>query len=328
VATQPTDGGPVEFDLPVGGGFIAEGPEGIGEHPWETIPEQEPLEIAGEPGDDAGLAFRRILGMFATGVTIITTQVDDQVHGMTANAFMSVSIDPPLVLISVDKRARMHRLLREGVRYGVNVLADTQRELSDRFAGRARDDGIEIEFDIVRETPLVSGALAHLLARVVRSYWGGDHSLFVGQVEYARYGEGKPLLFHGGQYEHLLARVPVFSALSEEHLRPILDAGQERTFEPGDHVVRQGEPGAELFVVMEGEAVVERGGRRLATRTAGEFFGEIAVLDGRPRSADVVARTKLRCLVIPRDVIQDGLVAEPRAAWAMLELLAARLRDD
>jgi flavin reductase (DIM6/NTAB) family NADH-FMN oxidoreductase RutF len=321
-----SEGGPVEFDLPVGGGIIAEGPEGIGEHPWEVIPEEEALEIEGEPGDDAGLAFRRILGMFATGVTIITTQVDDQVHGMTANAFMSVSIDPPLVLISVDKRARMHRLLREGVRYGVNVLAIDQRELSDRFAGRARDDVTEIEFDLVRETPLVSGALAHLVARVVRSYWGGDHSLFVGQVEYARYGVGQPLLFHGGRYEQILAKVPVFSALSEEHLRPILDAGEERVFEPGDFVVHEGEPGDEMFVVLEGEAAVERGGRQLATRTEGEFFGEIAVLDGHPRSADVIARTTLRCLAIPRDVVKEVLSVEPRAAWAMLELLAARLR--
>jgi flavin reductase (DIM6/NTAB) family NADH-FMN oxidoreductase RutF len=319
--------GPVEFDLPVGGGFIAEGPEGIGEHPWETIPEEEPLEIAGEPGDDAGLAFRRILGMFATGVTIITTQVDDQVHGMTANAFMSVSIDPPLVLISVDKRARMHRLLREGVRYGVSVLADDQRELSDRFAGRAREDATEIEFDVTRETPLVSGALAHLVARVVRSYWGGDHSLFVGQVEYARYGVGKPLLFHGGQYEQLVASVPLFASLAPEILQPILAAGTQRAFSAGETIVREGEPGDELYVILEGTVRVERAGRLLKTFGRGEFFGEVAVLDGRPRSADVVAETAATCLSLPRDLLRDALASDPRAAWAMLETLAARLRD-
>ena len=82
------------------------------------------------------MAFRRTLGMFATGVTIITTLTGDQVHGMTANAFMSVSLAPPLVVISVDRRAKMHQLLYEGRRYGINVLADDQRLLSDHFAGR------------------------------------------------------------------------------------------------------------------------------------------------------------------------------------------------
>lgn len=326
---RPTSGaGPLEFDLPVGGGFIAEGPEGIGEHPWETVPEEEPIEIAGEPGDDAGLAFRRILGMFATGVTIITTQVDDQVHGMTANAFMSVSIDPPLVLISVDKRARMHRLLREGVRYGVNVLADDQRALSDRFAGRQRDDATEIEFGLVRETPLISGALAHLVARVVRSYWGGDHSLFVGQVEYARYGAGAPLLFHGGQYEQLLASVPLFASLAPELMEPILAAGVERLYAVGETIVREGDPGRELYVILQGSVRVERGGRALKTFGRGEFFGEVAALDGRVRSASVVAETDVRCLELPRDALRGALAGEPRAAWAMLERLASRLRED
>jgi flavin reductase (DIM6/NTAB) family NADH-FMN oxidoreductase RutF len=324
-AVRP-EGAPVEFDLPVGGGFIA--PEGIGEHPWESIPPEEPLEIEGEPGTDPTLAFRRTLGMFATGVTIVTTRADDQVHGMTANAFMSVSLQPPLVLISVDKRARMNRFLREGVRYGVSVLADDQRELSDRFAGRLEARDAEMEFDVVRETPLVAGALAHLVARVVRSYWGGDHSLFVGQVEYARYGGGKPLLFHGGQYEQLLASVPLFASLAPELMQPILAAGAERIYRAGEQIVRQGEPGDELYVVLEGSVRAERAGRALKTFGPGEFFGEVAVLDGRPRSADVVAVTDARCLLVPRHVLRDALAAEPRAAWAMLETLAARLRED
>src|SRR5216117_3165926 len=116
--------------------------------------------------------------MFATGVTVITTQAGEQIHGMTANAFMSVSLQPPLILISVDRRARMNALLREDMRYGVSVLEEHQTGLSDRFAGR-RDDGPEPRFELVNDTPLVEGALAHLVARVVRSYWGGDHSLFL-----------------------------------------------------------------------------------------------------------------------------------------------------
>jgi flavin reductase (DIM6/NTAB) family NADH-FMN oxidoreductase RutF len=320
---------PLEFDLPVHGGFA---PVGIGEtFPAET-PDADELEIAGEPGQDPVAAFRRTLGMFATGVTVITTQAkeqgSEQVHGMTANAFMSVSLQPPLVVISVDRRARMHALLHEGRRFGISVLADEQWALSDRFAGRAEPGTEEVGFDLVHETPLVRGALAHLVARVVRSYWGGDHSLFLGQVEYARYGEGRPLLFHGGRYEHLLERAPVFSSLPKEILDAITGHGEERTFEAGELVVREGDPGDELYVILEGEARAERKGNTLATFEAGEFFGEIAVIDGRARSADVVAAGRLRTLAIPREVIRAALEREPRAGWAMLEMLASRLRDD
>ena len=164
--------------------------------------------------------------MFATGVTVLTTRVGEQVHGMTANAFMSVSLRPPLVLISIDRRAKMGAMLHEGTRFGVSVLEAKQTGLSDRFAGRVADDLPEATFEIVHETPLVEGALAHLVARVVRSYWGGDHSLFLGQVEFARYGEGRPLLFHGGRYERLIEDPHVFSLLPRELLDPILALGE------------------------------------------------------------------------------------------------------
>lgn len=324
---------PREFALPVGGAVT--GTHEIAESPFEELAE-EPLEIAGEEGEDPALAFRRTLGMFATGVTIVTTQVGDevhgqmhgQVHGMTANAFMSVSLRPPLVLISIDKRAKMNALLREGVRFGVSVLAEDQRELSDRFAGRPGEHATEARFQEVHGTPLVEGALAALVARTERSYWGGDHSLFLGRVEYARYGRGTPLLFHGGQYETLLASAPVFSTLSPELRDPLLASGEERAFAQGEPIVRQGEPGDELFVILEGRVKVERAGRVLDRLDAGAFFGEIAVIDGRPRSADVVAETPTRCLVLSRAALQAALAVAPAAAWAMLEVLAARLRGD
>jgi flavin reductase (DIM6/NTAB) family NADH-FMN oxidoreductase RutF len=123
---------------------------------------------------------------------------------MTANAFMSVSLEPPLVLISVDRRTKMCALLHEGRNYGVSVLSEGQASLSDRFAGRvAAEETPEPRFEVVHDTPLVEGALAHFVANINRSYWGGDHSLFLGRVEYARYTEGTPLLFHGGRYERL-----------------------------------------------------------------------------------------------------------------------------
>ena len=198
--------------------------------------------------------------MFATGVTVLTTRVGEQVHGMTANAFMSVSLRPPLVLISIDRRAKMGAMLHEGTRFGVSVLEAKQTGLSDRFAGRVADDLPEATFEIVHETPLVEGALAHLVARVVRSYWGGDHSLFLGQVEFARYGEGRPLLFHGGRYERLIEDPHVFSLLPRELLDPILALGEQREYADGQPIMRIGEEGCELLLVVEGEARVERPG--------------------------------------------------------------------
>jgi flavin reductase (DIM6/NTAB) family NADH-FMN oxidoreductase RutF len=191
---------PSEFNLPLAGVAVWAGPEGIGETPFDSAPPPEALEI---DGDDPRVALRRTLGMFATGVTIITTRVGEQVHGMTANAFMSVSLEPPLVLISVDRRTKMCALLHEGKTYGVSVLCATQAALSDRFAGRPGSEGAEPRFELIHDTPLVDGALAGFVAKVARSYWGGDHSLFLGRVEYARTGEGTPLLFHGGRYERL-----------------------------------------------------------------------------------------------------------------------------
>jgi flavin reductase (DIM6/NTAB) family NADH-FMN oxidoreductase RutF len=195
---------PSEFDLPLSGTAVWAGPDGLGDSSFDDVPEPTPLELPTAVGDDPRIALRNTLGMFATGVTVITTRERDQVHGMTANAFMSVSLEPPLVLISVDRRTKMCALLYGGRNFGVSVLADGQEALSDRFAGRPALESAAPRFEVVHDTPLVEGALAHFVAHIVRSYWGGDHSLFLGQVEYARYTEGgTPLLFHGGRYERL-----------------------------------------------------------------------------------------------------------------------------
>jgi len=319
---------PEEFDAPIGGGFITGGPEGIGESYFEEIPVLEPLEVSAAAETDTITEFRRTLGMFATGVTVITTRVGEQVHGMTANAFMSVSLRPPLVLISVDRRARMHALLNEGVRYGISVLAHGQERLSDHFAGRTLDEAIEARFEVVRDTPLVEGAIAQLVARVVRSYWGGDHSLFVGQVEYARHAGGPPLLVHGGKYEHLPHDAPAISLFPQEVLARLAAGGSERTYEPGETIVRTGEPGNELFVITEGEVRVERDGRTRRTLGAGDFFGEVAVLTAGVRTADVIATGPVRCLAVPRDLLRQAVETEPVLGWELLEALGGRLRDD
>jgi flavin reductase (DIM6/NTAB) family NADH-FMN oxidoreductase RutF len=151
--------------------------------------------------------FRNTLGRFASGVTVITTQHEEHTHGMTANAFVSVSLDPPLILVSIDNRANMHRLLSVGNRYGVSVLAEDQESLSNHFAGRTLE-GLLIPFITKHEMPLLDGAVAHLVARVVDIHPTGDHSLYIGQVEYLDWREGKPLLFFAGNYQQLSASQP------------------------------------------------------------------------------------------------------------------------
>jgi flavin reductase (DIM6/NTAB) family NADH-FMN oxidoreductase RutF len=315
---------PEEFEVDLETAISA--PEAFGAS-FDEAPLAEALELGAGLDGDPAIAFRRTLGMFATGVTVITTRSGDSVHGMTANAFMSVSLRPPLVLVSVDRRARMSNLLHEGTRFGVNVLEAGQAVLSDHFAGRAVEDAEEPRFELVHDTPLVEGALAHLVARVVRSYWGGDHSLFLGQVEYAHYGEGEPLLFHGGRYERLVRDPRVFSALPRELLEPILALGEEREYADGEAIMRIGEPGSELLLVVEGAVRVERPGRRL-TLEAGELIGEIEVLDpGGGRIADIHAEGPVRCIAVSRAALLAAIGADPRAAIALIEVLAARFRE-
>jgi flavin reductase (DIM6/NTAB) family NADH-FMN oxidoreductase RutF len=321
--------GPDEFDVSLRGVSIAGAPEGIGESVFDDIPAVEPMETGSGTDSDPSVEFRRTLGMFATGVTVITTRTGEQVHGMTANAFMSVSLRPPLILISVDRRARMNALLREGSRYGVSVLEEGQAGLSDRFAGRVADGAPDTEplFEIVRDTPLVEGALAHLVARVVRSYWGGDHSLFLGQVEYVRYGEGTPLVFHSGRYERMVSDPPVFSALPPELLESLFAAGTERTLADGELLMGRGEPGVTLYLLTEGTVRVERPGHTVRLGP-GELVGEIEILaPGEGRIADVVAEGPVRAVAVAQDDVRAVLETEPRAAWALLGVLASRFRE-
>jgi flavin reductase (DIM6/NTAB) family NADH-FMN oxidoreductase RutF len=311
---------PDEFDVP-----LTTGAGLSGGTQFDDLPDSEALDI-GELEGDPAIAFRKTLGMFATGVTVLTTRRDDQVHGMTANAFMSVSLSPPLVLISLDRRARLCSMLHESNRFGVSVLSDGQSALSDRFAGRVTEPGGEPRFYVVHDTPLVDGALAHLVARVVRSYWGGDHSLFLGHVEYARYGEGRPLLFHGGRYERLVEDPRVFAQLPPELLEPIIARGEELTYDDGEVVMQLGERADSLYLVLDGNVRVERPGR-MTRMGPGDIVGEVAVLAGGPRTASVYADGPVRAMKLSRAALLVALEDDSRAAIAMIEVLASRFRE-
>jgi len=144
--------------------------------------------------------FRNTLGRFATGVTVITVKRGEEVRGVTANAFMSVSLEPPLVLVSIAKRARSHATLMEAERYGVNILREDQEELSNHFAGMEGE--CEPAFTEFASFTVLEGALAHLVCRIVDRHDAGDHTLFIGEVEALRWFEGKPLLYYTGRYGH------------------------------------------------------------------------------------------------------------------------------
>jgi flavin reductase (DIM6/NTAB) family NADH-FMN oxidoreductase RutF len=125
--------------------------------------------------------FRQALGCFATGVTVITVDDEGQVQGMTANAFASVSLDPPLVLVCVDHRARTHAHLHAKKRFGVNVLAEDQQIISEYYARAAQDHGhaerdASARFDrTAHGTPVLNGALAYLecLSQKSKKLWSG-----------------------------------------------------------------------------------------------------------------------------------------------------------
>jgi flavin reductase (DIM6/NTAB) family NADH-FMN oxidoreductase RutF len=148
-------------------------------------------------------AFRNALGRFATGVTVITSLEHDRPHGMTANAFVSVSLAPPLILVSLDNRSNMNRILPSSGRFGVSVLAEDQEILSMHFAGRPQED-LEIPFVARAGIPLIDGAVAHFVARVADIHAAGDHTLYIGEVEHFEFREDRPLLFHAGKYRRLL----------------------------------------------------------------------------------------------------------------------------
>jgi flavin reductase (DIM6/NTAB) family NADH-FMN oxidoreductase RutF len=150
--------------------------------------------------------FRSVLGRFATGVTVITTRDDaGRDHGMTVSAFASLSLQPPRVLVCVDRAASMFAILQEGRWFAVNVLASHQEALSRRFANLDASERFEgIGFSRgPHGAPLLDEALARLECRVVVKHDGGDHGIVVGDVEQAETSEDRPLLYYRGGYAQL-----------------------------------------------------------------------------------------------------------------------------
>jgi flavin reductase len=161
--------------------------------------------------------FRRVIGQFASGVTVITTLDGDGMRGMTANAFMSGSLEPPLCVVSVAKRARMHERLTEERRFGVTILAHDQADIANHFAGRP-PHALGFEIVWIDGLPFLGGASAQMSAEKFTEQECGDHTLFIGRLTSMRTSpDREPLLYHSGRYgyfaranEGMLYRVPDF----------------------------------------------------------------------------------------------------------------------
>jgi flavin reductase (DIM6/NTAB) family NADH-FMN oxidoreductase RutF len=146
--------------------------------------------------------FRRVMSRFATGVTVITAEHDGGVRGMTANAFMSGSMEPPLCVVSVAKRAHMHAVMLTATHFGVNILAENQVEISEHFAGRP-NLGLAVEFDRRGPAPLLASACGRIVVETAARHDCGDHTLFIGHILRMDADDRAPLLYHGGRYRGL-----------------------------------------------------------------------------------------------------------------------------
>lgn len=150
-------------------------------------------------------AFRSVLGRFASGVTVLTTRSATTDVGMTVSSFCSLSLTPPLVLACVDKNADLHHLLPPGQRVVFNILSATQEALSRRFSeeeGSRRFDGVGLRRD-PHGVAVIEDVLAWIEGAIVQQHDGGDHSIFIAQVDGASSQDLRPLLYYRGGYAEL-----------------------------------------------------------------------------------------------------------------------------
>lgn len=149
--------------------------------------------------------FRAALGRFASGVTVVTTRDGSgKLFGITVSAFCSVSLEPPLILVCIEKKTGSHHAFAESKAFVVNVLREDQQSVSNHFASHLDDKFLSVEYDSgIENLPVLKNCLANLECRLHESYEGGDHTIFVGKIEKITVGEGEPLVYWHGKYREI-----------------------------------------------------------------------------------------------------------------------------
>lgn len=151
--------------------------------------------------------FREIMSRWASGITVVTCRRDGGIHGMTASSFTSVSLDPPLLLVCIDRRTRTHEYVQAQGAFGVHILGSDMQDVSDRCAGFLGEEGHwlqDVEFHAeATGAPILDRAWAWMDCTVWQAYDGGDHTIFVGEIQAGGVTEGEPLLWFDRGYRHL-----------------------------------------------------------------------------------------------------------------------------
>ncbi|GAA0300030.1 flavin reductase (DIM6/NTAB) family NADH-FMN oxidoreductase RutF [Gracilibacillus halotolerans] len=145
--------------------------------------------------------FRNAMSKFATGITIVTSQFDEEIRGMTVNAFMSVSLDPKLITISVDHKTTFYENHKEIKRFGISVLREEQKDISMIFAKQS-DKSFE-DFSTLDGVPVINNALTTLACTVSQTVEAGDHLLVIAEVDDIQINDGKPILYFDSKYRTL-----------------------------------------------------------------------------------------------------------------------------
>jgi flavin reductase (DIM6/NTAB) family NADH-FMN oxidoreductase RutF len=151
-------------------------------------------------------ALRRAMGRFATGITIITAQQAGEIEAMTANAVCTISFEPMIVMVCVNKKARMNSFIQEAGHFGINILTQEQEIISRYFAEPGKNKAPDgLKFENLEGIPLLDGTLASVACKVDQVLDAGDHSMILGRVEALRYSEDgeEPLLYFRGRYRRL-----------------------------------------------------------------------------------------------------------------------------
>lgn len=233
--------------------------------------------------------FRSVLGQWPTGVVLVTTTAGEAWHGMTASSFSSVSLDPPLVLVCLDKNLYSHRLISESGLFGISILGRDQAHLGQAFAGRAAPAERFAGHDwVTAETgaPVLSNALGWLDCRVVHAYPGGDHTIFVGEVLAAETPRTTgPLLFHSRSWGQLADPLPAAIGLADTGLAAAL----ERRGVPSAKLLRAiREAGVRTRVGLPGAAADGAEGAAAATALvdAPELVPDAGVVEFAHRGAE------------------------------------------